>query len=125
MQTEDVARAVDACHFKPGWRVFAETLTNQWREPLVKMTVHIDTVNSDQPDAVQGYPENVTLVREAFLDPEEYRTEAQVFERVFQELLMIELHESREFFRVGSMMRAPFHPHRQEGNYAWAKLMGE
>lgn len=106
-------------HFMPGWSFDAFALS----ESMLAVQAGIETVNSNRDQALQGYPQHVVLGRRAMIYLDEYETEDDLAEAVFAWLYEILTHEAREFLRVGPDMRAPFHPHRPEGERAWSDLL--
>lgn len=117
-------------HYKPGSRItampsylsqMADLLgMPEWRN-VIEVTVAMDTVNTDQDMALRGYPEKITVAPSCEIDVTHMTPDA-LAARVMAFIIEAEIHEAREFFRVGDDMHAPFHPHRVEGAQAWVKL---
>jgi hypothetical protein len=75
--------------------------------------------------ARQGYPDKRDLDWEVPVTSAMYADDGQLLRAVFDLIMQIELHESREFFRVKSEdYAAPFHPHRADGEALWAETEG-
>lgn len=121
MNTDQVFDLLDSITYKPGWTLSAER--NPDGLPLVRLNVEIETVNSDQHMALVGYPESRTLVHDVIIPANEVMDEEQIYSAILALLLDIEVHEGREFFRVGADQRAPFHPHRREGVDLWERTL--
>lgn len=119
MDNETATKIVNDLHFMPGWRFRAE---NPGGETIFAMVL-IDTYNSNKDQALLGYPQEVILERAALIRPAEYDTPDDLYEALFSWIYEVITHEAREFFRVGAGMRAPFHPHRPEGERAWSDLL--
>jgi hypothetical protein len=116
MDATQVAEAVSKIHFMPTWQFDSMIMASD----LVTVRAWWETVNSDQDKAVQGYPQGVTLERVLMVHPQDYDTADDLHAALLTWLIEIMIHESREFFRVGDSMAAPFHPHRYEGDALWS-----
>lgn len=127
MDKNDVAATLSSLSYRPGWTFGAYPL-NGWEADLmggdVAFAVSCATVNTDREQARKGYPETRTLAWQETLNASDYPDREALLSSVFGWLMMIELHESREFFRVKSDdYAAPFHPHREDGNAAWDRRL--
>lgn len=110
--------------YRPGWTFTAEALPALRHvfgvEEDVRFRMACTTVDSDREYALKGYPETKTLEWDFILKSDDWQAD-NLIRQVFGMLMDIELHESREFFRLRTDdMQAPFHPHRPEGEAAWA-----
>lgn len=115
LNTEAVA-LINNLHFMPGWSFEAMDVGGE----TIMARALIDTVNSDHDQAEQGYPQKITLERGILVHPQEYATPNDLAGAIFTWIMEILIHESREFLRLGNDdLRAPFHPHRPEGDLAW------
>lgn len=119
MDNIQILDAVSDVHFMPSW----EFIGHDFGPEGVGIEVTWNTVNSDHDKAVQGYPQKVTLVRRLLVKPDDYRTREEFYGTLIMWLIDLQIHETREFFRTGWNMDAPFHPHRSEGEKSWEDLM--
>lgn len=129
MNKEDVVKILSNLSYRPGWTFDArETYDYEWwlaptDDVILKMTCA--TVNTDRDMARQGYPDKRDLDWEVPVTSAMYADDGQLLRAVFDLIMQIELHESREFFRVKSEdYAAPFHPHRADGEALWAETEG-
>lgn len=128
MDAAVAVQKINAVHFMPGWRVRAEVVNPAplWSEDgydIVRITAEVDTVNSDRADALRGYPERITITPSTKASVRDVHTEDELYAGVLAWLREVWTHEAREFFRVGPTMRAPFHPHRADGNARWDRVL--
>lgn len=121
MDAYRMAALINTCHFKPGWTITAEA--HPQGLPMVRTEIRLLVPNSNRDNALMGYPSTLTAKAEDYAYADQYATDDEVYEYVFKVVSAQELHEAREFFRVGASMRAPFHPHRPEGEAAWDTLV--
>lgn len=113
MRGIDVQRWFDrGVYFKPGWKfTVSETL-----DFYALVVVEFDAPDTDRELALRGYPE-MKHMRTAFgCDPSEISGEQELQELFFAFLIALDVHDDREFFRVGPDMDAPFHPHNVARN---------
>jgi hypothetical protein len=132
----DTQQAIDLVnnelHYRPGTRfhavrsILAQISEMFPRETTISREIVIslgmETFNSDQDMALKGYPERITVAPSLTVDVATL-TREQLIDRVMVFIGEVELHEAREFFRVGSAMDAPFHPHRESGQAAWDRTV--
>jgi hypothetical protein len=119
MDNIQVIDVVSGVHFMPSWEFTArEVGTDQ-----VQIDATWDTVNSNHDQAVQGYPQKVSLIRSLGVFPSHFRTKEELYGALVMWLVEIQIHETREFFRVGWNMEAPFHPHKPKGEDDWNRAM--
>ncbi|UIX34313.1 MULTISPECIES: hypothetical protein [unclassified Streptomyces] len=123
MEAQQVADLINQVSFRPGWEFRADVMADG--APLVIVQALVETVNSDRDQALRGYPEKILLVPEAIIDAAEYVIADDLYTAIFQWIIDLEIHECREFFRVGPDKDAPFHPHRPEGQSAWDAIVRE
>lgn len=121
MDKTSAINAIRSLHFMPTWNFDAYDMFNG----TLMAVATWETVNSDREQAAKGYPETVNLERMAMVQPENFDTAEELHAAMFTWLLEIQIHESREFFRVGEGFRAPFHPHRPEGDRNWSQMMSD
>ncbi|MFE5369229.1 hypothetical protein [Streptomyces mirabilis] len=120
----DAQRAVDLINkisYRPGWEINAHLMIDGL--PYVIVIAHVHTVNSDQDQAIKGYPEKIILAPDTMIDAGLYDTPEALYGRILDWIIGLEIHEAREFLRVGDDMRAPFHPHRPECQDAWDRVI--
>lgn len=116
MQTIDAQKMINNLKFMPGWSFETMDAGNG----TIMARALIDTVNSDHDQAEQDYPQKITLERVAMIHPEDYANANDLSGAVMTWIMEILIHESREFLRLGDDdLRAPFHPHRPEGETEW------
>jgi hypothetical protein len=108
---------INGIHFMPGWTISGKFSSP--RLPYIQVTVTVETVNSNHDNAVQGYADKITIEPTVMCTPSDYTTPEELYFALFGWLMELQLHEAREFFRVGNELVAPFHPHRAEGNRAF------
>jgi hypothetical protein len=112
---------IEGITYKPGWTLWAEDFTKRYEETVL---LHL---NYSAPDTDVKYaPEYAVFVpggaRANFAimvgdcdDP------MSLYRKVFEVLMRVEYHESREFFSVnGEYFDKPFHPHTMGGMKNWA-----
>lgn len=111
---EEAVRIVnEEMTYKPGWKLNA---TIEWPDMFFgesdRFTFEavIETVNTSDPELKQ----EITIAPGGSVVIKPEWTRDDFVRAIFETVMRIELHESREFFRVGG--RAPFHPHRVDGN---------
>lgn len=124
MNKSQVVELLSNLAFKPGWTFEAREIHSYewWHAPTtdVIFMMTCETVDTDRQYACKGYPERKTLDWELAVSSDKYDTEDELLRSVFDLLMDIELHESREFFRQkNENWEAPFHPHKMEGNARW------
>jgi hypothetical protein len=122
MEAQRVADLINQVSFRPGWEFRADVMGEG--VPYVIVQVLIETVNSDREQALQGYPEQILLVPSAIIDAGDYMIPDDLYAAMMQWIIDLEIHECREFFRVGPDKDAPYHPHRQDGQRAWNEMTG-
>lgn len=118
---------VNGLHLKPNWRVSAHqiqtmaTLWGDWANSTfitVEFVYHVPNSNHDL--ALAGYPEMIDAFESIEVNAATVEDIDELRAMLITKIMTIELHEWREFFREGPLMVAPYHPHRPEGNEAWA-----
>ena len=120
MDNPTAIKIINGLRFLPGWSFEAFDMYND----TIMGRALIETVNSNQEKAKIGYPEHVTLERTILVHPEDYATADDLSAALFTWITEILLHEGREFLRLSTEdFRAPFHPHRPEGEDNWRKLI--
>lgn len=124
MNKHEVVELLSNLSYRPGWTFAArERHYNDWWHASsvdVIFTMMFDTVDTDKEYAREGYPERKALEWELPVPSGDYATKDELLRSVFELLMSIELHESREFFRQKNEgWEAPFHPHKPEGAARW------
>jgi hypothetical protein len=119
MDNKTAVETVHAVRFMPTWELSAIDLGGD----TIMVRVTWETFNSDHDNAVRNYRETVVLERMLMVAPQEFATPDELHAALLMWLVEIQIHETREFFRVGESFRAPFHPHRPEGERLWDNLI--
>lgn len=120
MDAQRAADLINKISYRPGWEITAHVALEGL--PYLIVSATLETVNSNRDNALKGYPVAITLgAPDLIIDADRYSTSEQLYRRIFDWIIGLEIHEAREFFRVGASMDAPFHPHRPEGNDAWQR----
>lgn len=118
MDAQRAAELINKISYRPGWKIEAHYLSGL---PFVLVQAYVDTVNSDRDQALKGYPQKIVLGPDTVIDADLYGTPEEIYRRILDWIIGLEVHEAREFFRVGPDMHAPFHPHREECERAWER----
>lgn len=102
--------------YKPGWYIHAEDFTSRHESAVC---IHIsypgrETNRDHAPEfAEHNVPKATSILLVGDLSMEEF------YRQLFELIMRFETHESREFFRIGPTMWAPFHPHHIDGIRRW------
>lgn len=116
MRNFDAVQLINGLKFMPGWSFEAIDAGGE----TIMARALIETVNSNHDQAVKDYPQHVVLERGILVHPQDYATADDLAAALFTWIMEILIHEAREFLRLGSEdLRAPFHPHRHEGEINW------
>jgi len=137
MQSNEAAKVLGNVAYRPGWSFDAMSyadMSQDYRamtrlvlgddipESLVLFHWTNDTVDTDREYAREGYQQEKFLQDTLPLDAADFDDADELLFVIFNMLMRLELHESREFFRCKDRAwNAPFHPHKDEGNDLWAK----
>ena len=125
MDKTEAMRLINAVQYKPGWEISAP---NSWMQHLYQGAVAVQIKwtarDTNREYAVQGYPVSKAMDVDELI-PFDGCTREELLRRVFELIMQIELHESREFFRVTPTYEAPFHPHRDECEAAWQRTQDQ
>ncbi|MEV7393934.1 hypothetical protein [Streptomyces sp. NPDC091215] len=122
MEAQQAADLINQISFRPGWEFQAHAMADG--APFVIIQAFVETVNSDRDQALIGYPEQILLMPQALINADEYVADDDLYAAMFEWIIDLEIHECREFFRVGPDKDAPFHPHREQGERAWNTIVG-
>ncbi|BCL28529.1 hypothetical protein ACFFS2_30675 [Streptomyces aurantiacus] len=122
MEAQQVVDLINQVSFRPGWEFRAHVMAEG--TPLVIVQALVETVNSDRDQALQGYPEEILLAPSVIADAGDFMNPDDLYAALLQWIIELEIHECREFFRVGPDKDAPFHPHRRDGQRAWDEMTG-
>lgn len=142
MLATDAAQTLRSLAYKPGWSFDAQSFEelsprSQFAaemtfggvadmDNLIMFRWQCDTVDTDRENAINDYAQPRTLDDVVPLDASTFENSDQLLFAVFQMIMRLELHESREFFRCKDRdWNAPFHPHRAEGEALWERCMDE
>lgn len=140
MNATEAAQVLRSIAYRPGWQF--DAIAFEEMEPgqkaifrrvlgddvssLVLFRYVFDTVDTNQEYAADGYQQPKTLEDSQPLDAADFKDADDLMFAVFNQLMRIELHESREYFRRKDQnYAAPFHPHRPEGEALWEKCNEE
>jgi hypothetical protein len=110
--------------YRPGYRIMAEDNTPRYGN-AIKVGIYCPTVDSgtrDSEEWKQGYPTVVAdpgARAEFTLTVDDCADEYDVLKKLLQLITRVEQHEAREFLRLKSSGRAPFHPHTSDGIRRW------
>lgn len=118
----DLATALDLINnqliYRPGWSFTAHDHTRRFQgSVLVRVdygafNTNRDMARKDFPEWIETYASFSMVVTDC--------DETEFYRRLFANIMEIEEHENREFFRFRSLdYDAPFHPHRIAGMNAW------
>ncbi|MFF1469118.1 hypothetical protein [Streptomyces mirabilis] len=123
MNEQRAIELIKGISYRPGWKITAEPMVPGL--PFVVVQAYIDTVNTNREQAIKGYPQKIVLGPDTVIDASLYATPEDLYRRILDWIIGLEVHEAREFFRVGTDMQAPFHPHREECERAWERTARE
>jgi hypothetical protein len=136
MQAQQAIDVINNLAYKPGWEFSARPVPTWFRdayanvrgeslpEQMIVFSYKIETVNTDRDNARSGYPEGRTLDADDPMDVTVFNGEDDLMFHLFQLIMELELHESREFFRRKDQgWEAPFHPHKDDANELWEACM--
>jgi hypothetical protein len=124
MKPASAARLINAMIYKPGWKITATDNTHRF-EGTVKVDIlypAFDSGSNALPDAWEkGYPEEIGGGARASFNimVADCGDDCDMYRKVIDVIMEIELHEAREFLRVLPTGWAPFHPNRADGMKRW------
>jgi hypothetical protein len=123
MDLDAIARKIPSIVYKPGYSFRHHSTSKLLSEVYVEINYHAR--NSDRRFARAGYPETAEVHFYALIKvPYEGMTNEEFDEVIMREIVRLELHEAREFYRRRDQdYAAPFHPHRWDTEPAWHRFM--
>lgn len=96
--------------YKPGFRIRATPN----RDGAVMLSCEAVVADSSRYQA-PGYRSPIIASSRSTVNVGACSDETEVYAKVLKFLIEMEIHESREFFKVGNDYEPPFHPHTYEG----------
>lgn len=118
MRTDTAVQLVDQIVSKPGWELRASVCDRF--EDCVIVRVNYPTVQFNRDHAPQ-YEEAITADASFRIPVGEMVDPTELYKRIMDIILEIEVHEHREAFRIAPTYWAPFHPHRNDGIGRWGE----
>lgn len=109
MYAKDMEKLVERVTYKRGWQIFALA---DWANSY-SLTLVLEAVVENSSRSRYGQPVRAGHVK--VIDTRNIETETDALNEVLNFIIEQEIHEAREFLKVGSTYRAPFHPHTEEG----------
>jgi hypothetical protein len=124
MNVQDAVNLVNKTTFRPGWRISARPYYGYYSYlNAIELDFEIDTVDTSRVDDAGRYTQKMTQrggTEFAVANLDGLGLLRGILDWVHAKY---DEHEDREFLRVkqddGSWL-APFHPHRSDGDRAWA-----
>lgn len=117
MKPQLAVQLIDEISYKPEWKI--RTCEDTEYEGMVLVAIEAEVPNSNREFAPL-YQSPGLPSRTYRLDVDNCEYAGDVYALILHCLVIMELHELREFFGVGAAYDKPYHPHRAEGNRAWA-----
>lgn len=122
MDATSACQYINGAVYKPSWKIMAEVEPNFENTIRVRFEWEAPNYNKENAPAY----EETTQANAEFLIPcrgdcDQY----DIYHAVFSRIMECEHHESREAFRVGPALEAPFHPHTQKGMERWGNPHGD
>jgi len=117
MNSREAARLLNIMRYKPG------TSTTFWPEGEdgVGMSLQFTAYDST-PDIIDGGYGRETRIQAPPISFSVRGLDAeQVMAAGLRACIEVDIHEAREFWRVGKGGPAPFHPHNMQGEAAWTR----
>lgn len=117
MMADEAARLVNSATFHPDWEIWAGPVTPY----SIRVVFYVRTYNSSTPDSDGSYREKIVIGPDRLVSTRDLDDNG-VLAAVLRAKADVQEHEDREFLRVrqGGRWAAPLHPHRPDGNAAWA-----
>jgi len=119
----DVPTALDlinALVYKPGWRIFASDHRERFESTIL---VRIDyPCHRSERELAPDYTEVITAHATFPIVVGDCQEGCDLYRRIIDAIIAIEVHEAREFLRVQPTLWAPFHPHHIDGMKRWGTM---
>lgn len=104
--------------YKPGWKfMWAKAADGD------SVSVGVQYVAPNSTPGSSRYQSEATVMASFSVPLASMSDPVQFTQAVFAGFALSEMHEAREFFRVGGV--APFHPHRIDGQLQWVDSQAE
>jgi len=113
MLAKDMERLVEKVTYKRGWTVYAFASDSAFLGDPYSLTLVLEAVVENSSRARYGQPVRAGDVK--LVNTRNLETEEDALNEILNFIIEQEVHEAREFFKVGADYRAPFHPHTEEG----------
>lgn len=125
MMPDTAAALINSMVYKPEWTISAEVFTKRY-ESAVKVNVVYTARNSDKEKAPE-YAEWIDGgARASFVLMVGEDDPLSLLRKLITDVIMVvELHEAREFLRYPTSLNAPFHPHNLDTMEAWGDVKGD
>ena len=122
MDIETACIKLTRFRYKPGWSLAAVPYPNI--EGALEVTIHHPAVDSSKACMRDDYPQQFEADRPFTIQVGDC-TESEFERMIFDQIIRVETHEAREFFRDSSTGEAPFHPHTLSGMRRWGDVDGD
>lgn len=125
MERQEFIELVNSLHYKPGWSFTVTGDPWDMSSPLFDVpiiptaTVYLlitGTVQNSDKMFAPHYRQSANLRTNVICNVLQFRNETEALRHILNALIDLEIHETREFLKVGETFKAPFHPHTPEGN---------
>lgn len=122
MKAQEAADLLNRTTFRPGWKIRAR-VTGSW---TIEIRYVLETVDTSYPGPDGRYIVPRTLDQEVPVDVFSL-DEHSLLRLVLTGIQILQEHEDREFLRIrrNGEWVAPFHPHNEAGQRAWAVTEAE
>lgn len=119
MNVNQALQLINGCiTYKPDWSIKATDYTRRFMD-AIKVRVEYRVPDTDIKWA-PNYGHIIDTYAEFVIPLGTCNNAPTLYKRVFDCLLSVEEHESREFFSVnGTAYHKPFHPHTTDGMETW------
>jgi hypothetical protein len=124
MFVDTAIRLIDQIVYKPDWKFEAQDDTGRFEDSIcVKITYPAFDSSKESYDEEKGEYTKQIVTYATFRMIVRDCTDVDLYRKIIEVLMEIELHEAREFLRVAPTLWAPFHPHRYDGMKRWGDDM--
>lgn len=122
MRVESALDLINSLVYKPGWRISATDHTNRF-EGAIKVKIEYPAYDSKRADMKDGGELKEITTYASFAIIVEECDDVSLYFRVLLAIILIDVHEAREFLRVQPTYWAPFFPHRIDGMKRWREMI--
>lgn len=136
MRAYQAVDLINRTTFRPGWKFSAKPsgyyspysayssdyYPGQESGSTIDLMITIETVDTSYPGPDGTYTVPRTLHHDVPLDVDRFETEDDLLRHLLRYVREIDEHEDRELLRVrqeDGSYKAPFHPHREDGERRW------